>query len=86
MIGSWEGEHQLSETPTFGLLQSARTALEQNALFRGRSKLIQMAMVGNILVLQGELPSYYQKQMLQTILRDVEGIYEIDNRVEVTRS
>lgn len=34
--------------------------------------------------LEGVVTSYYQKQMAQEMLRSVEGIDAIDNRIEVT--
>jgi osmotically-inducible protein OsmY len=38
------------------------------------------------LTLHGCVPSFYMKQMLQTLLRDIEGVQQIDNRVEVVSS
>lgn len=61
----------------------ARRTLEQSNLFRGRSKLIQIDENDGRLVLQGRLPSYYLKQMLQTLLRDIDGVERIDNQVSV---
>jgi osmotically-inducible protein OsmY len=34
-------------------------------------------------VLQGVVPTWYQKQLAQEALRRVEGVYEIDNRLVV---
>jgi len=39
-----------------------------------------------ILTLEGRLPSFYLKQVLQTLLRDLDGITRIDNRVDVVSS
>ena len=39
--------------------------------------------VQGVLILQGRLPSFYLKQVLQIRLRDLEGVERIDNRVEV---
>lgn len=61
----------------------ARRVLEESPLFRGRSSLLQIAESEGALVVDGRLPSYYLKQMLQTLLRDVEGVQQIDNRVVV---
>ena len=36
-----------------------------------------------ILTLEGRLPSFYLKQMLQTLLRDLDGVTRIVNRVDV---
>ena len=65
------------------VLVAAKQRLEREPLFRGRSQLIEMAEKDGKLSLRGRLPSYYLKQMLQTILRDVRGVEEIDNQVAV---
>ena len=36
-----------------------------------------------VLTLRGRLPSFYLKQILQTILRDLSGIKRIDNQTDV---
>ena len=38
------------------------------------------------LTLTGRLPSFYLKQVLQTLLRDLDGVTRIDNRVDVVSS
>ena len=65
------------------VIQQARHKLEKSKLFRGRSELIRIDEAEGRLVLEGRLPSYYLKQMLQTVLRDVEGVEQIDNQVAV---
>jgi hypothetical protein len=61
----------------------ARSVLEESPMFRGRSQWIQIDESDGTLVLEGRLPTYYLKQMLQTVLRDVDGVDEIDNRIAV---
>ena len=39
-----------------------------------------------VLTLRGRLPSFYLKQVLQTLLLDLEGVTRIDNRVEVANA
>ena len=65
------------------VIRDARLALEQNAYFRGRGHCIQMEEAEGRLVLRGRLPTFYLKQILQTVLRDVEGVQQIENRVSV---
>ncbi len=38
------------------------------------------------LTLRGRLPSFYLEQVLQTLLRDIEGVDLIDNQVDVISS
>ncbi len=61
----------------------ARQALEASQWFRGRAKLIRIDERDGRLVLQGKLPSFYLKQMLQTLLKQVNGVKQIDNQVDV---
>jgi hypothetical protein len=37
----------------------------------------------SVLVLSGCLPSYYLKQVAQTVVAQVEGVRRIDNRIQV---
>jgi osmotically-inducible protein OsmY len=37
------------------------------------------------IILSGQLPSYYLKQMVQTIACSVDGVRRLENRVEVVR-
>jgi len=38
------------------------------------------------IVLSGKLPSFYLKQVVQTIAGAVDGVRQLDNRVEVVRA
>ena len=57
------------------------TALERNPHLMGRSLRFE-AEQGKI-TLKGTVRSYYQKQMAQEALREVDGIAEIHNELEV---
>lgn len=35
-------------------------------------------------VVRGQVETYYQKQMAQEIVRRIEGVQKVDNRLEVT--
>ena len=63
------------------IANKARRVLEESPIFRGRSNLIRIDEKQGCLVLEGRLPTYYLKQQLQTLLREVEGVDQIDNRV-----
>ena len=58
-----------------------RIALEQNPHLVGLN-LRCVAEQGRV-TLQGTVPSHYHKQMAQEALRDVDGIAEISNQLEV---
>jgi hypothetical protein len=61
----------------------AYATLEAHAHFRGRAGRFELVCLGDVLVVRGAVPSFYLKQVLQTILRDVDGIGQIDNQVAV---
>ena len=65
------------------IVARAKNRLEEHDLFRGRSGLLRFDEHDGQLVIHGHLPSYYLKQILQTTLRDIDGVKEIDNRVDV---
>lgn len=71
------------ERPASSVGLSVQRELEQSPLFRGRCQLIRVEERDGDLVLEGRLPSFYLKQMLQTILQKLDGVEHIDNRVRV---
>jgi len=71
-----------------GLLPQVAQALE--GLLR-RSPYFELRSVScecheGVLTLQGRVPSYYLKQLAQSLLSEVPGVVQIDNRVEVVAS
>lgn len=40
---------------------------------------------GRSLIVRGEVPTFYLKQLLQEALRELPGVARVDNQVEVTR-
>ena len=57
--------------------------LAQHVHFRGYLGCLEIDCREEKLIINGKLPSFYLKQVLQTILRDVPGVRQIDNRVNV---
>lgn len=60
-------------------------SLEASPTFRGRLGLagIHIESDGDTLVLNGRLPSYYLKQLLQETVRRVDGVANVENHVLV---
>lgn len=56
-------------------------AIQTNPYVNGRT--FRFETEGNRVVLQGSVKSFFQKQMAQELLRNVEGVEEIDNCLEV---
>ncbi len=61
----------------------AAEALECHPCFRGRGRWIQCRCLNRCLQLSGKLPSFYLKQLVQEVLRDLDGVDCIDNRIVV---
>ena len=64
-----------------GLSDRVRTAI-QSSPFLPRRNLRFEAEHGRV-ILRGEVASFYQKQMAQECLRDVDGVTAIENQLEV---
>jgi hypothetical protein len=80
-----EGNNRVFQGPD-GNLDVVREALERlsrYAHFCAHTNSISIDFREGTLVVTGILPSFYLKQVLQTILRDLPGVVRIDNRVEV---
>ena len=65
------------------IVSAALQRLEESNHFRHRTQLVRLRNSDGSLIIDGRLPSFYLKQILQTLLRDVDGVVRIDNRVEV---
>jgi len=71
------------ETMESQIVCQARKQLSQCDHFRCRCDSIGIEYQKGDLVLMGRLPSFYLKQVLQTVLRGLPGVERIDNRVDV---
>lgn len=67
--------------PTAPLLHRIDSAIRKNPYVLHRRVFLESAQ-GKI-VLRGRVDSYYQKQMVQEVLRGLDGIAEISNQLEV---
>jgi len=70
-----------SQRPAVELL--ARRQLAEKCAYAFCFNQVTFSYSQGILTLNGRLPSYYLKQVLQTLLRGIEGVTRIDNRVDV---
>jgi hypothetical protein len=69
-----------------GVEIAAREALAEHIHFRGRADQFELTAYEEALVVRGSVPSFYLKQMLQTVLQNVEGVRQVHNRVVVISS
>lgn len=65
------------------VVAAARDVLAHNSYFRGRADQFALTAEAGILMVDGVVPSFYLRQLLQATLRGVPGVRQVDNRVEV---
>jgi hypothetical protein len=77
-----------SETKAIGgnVEQRACELLSQHPHFRGRAGDFEYEYREDVLVVRGRVPTFYLKQVLQTVLKEVDGVRCIENRVDVVSS
>jgi hypothetical protein len=68
------------------VLQRVRGRLSQSCHFTRHWREIECDFREGILLLRGRVPTFYLKQVLQSILKDLPGVRRIDNRVDVISS
>jgi len=61
----------------------ALAQLGKHSHFRGRRFDLTFELQGDVLVIRGRLPSFYLKQLVQTVLREIACVRHIENRVTV---
>ena len=64
----------------------ARQRLAERCTYTFCFNQVTFSYAQGVLTLEGRLKSFYLKQMLQTLLRDLDGVTRIDNRVDVVSS
>jgi osmotically-inducible protein OsmY len=57
--------------------------LENHPYFKGRSQWVEMEFEEGTLRLKGRLPSFFLKQVVQEILRELPGVDRLDNEIIV---
>ncbi|TWU29745.1 hypothetical protein [Bythopirellula polymerisocia] len=65
------------------VVESASCRLKRHFMFQGHMDTLNLSYQTGTLLVTGELPSFYLKQVLQTALRDLPGVDRVDNRVAV---
>ena len=66
--------------------REARRIICSQPHLRGRAATIHVECQDGKLLLTGQLPSFYLKQVLQEALRSIEGVTEVHNGIDVTRT
>jgi len=69
--------------PTRIKIEQVRQELDRHCHFRGRVDGFQFEHQEGILTVRGRVPTFYLKQLLQTVLKRVDGVERINNQVDV---
>lgn len=65
------------------VLTRVRRALAHSCHFTRHWREIACDYEDGVLILRGSVPSFYLKQVLQSIVKEVPGVDRVDNRVDV---
>jgi hypothetical protein len=68
------------------VVRRAKILIESHPHFVGRSRLFKFEYTEETLVICGAVPTFYLKQMLQSTLKNLDGVRLLDNRVSVDTS
>ena len=82
-MGTVQRSQREAESRSNDMEQRARTMIEKHALFTGRSRLFEFQYREDVLVVRGHVPTFYLKQVLQSVLKNMDGIRRVDNQVIV---
>jgi len=79
---SSETEHDTHEWSK-SVEQVAYEIVASHCPFRGRAREFEFERNGDVLTIRGCVPSFYLKQVLQGLLKNLEGVERVDNQVDV---
>jgi osmotically-inducible protein OsmY len=82
-VPSRDGRPAAEQRAATPIERSAKRRLAESGCYARQFEQITVRWRDGVLTLQGRLPSFYLKQVLQTLLRNVEGVNRIDNQVKV---
>ena len=68
------------------LERTAHELVARHYCFRGRADNFEFTHADEVLTVRGRVPTFYLKQMLQTMLMNLRGVSRIDNQVDVVSS
>ena len=66
------------------VVQRARALIEAQHHFVGRSQWFEFSYENDVLIVRGTVPTFYLKQIVQCVLKGLDGVRLIDNQVMVT--
>jgi hypothetical protein len=76
----------LSSHAEVSITERATRELEQSCPYAWCFRDVDYELDAGVLRLEGSVSSFYLKQLLQTFLKELDGVERIDNRVDVVNS
>ena len=76
---------QCLQSEALDVVQQAQELVAHNPYFHGRSQLFKFDFVDGVLVVDGRVPTFYLKQLLQHTVQQMSGVRRVDCRVVVQR-
>ena len=73
----------MNETAEKSIEELARRRLTENRSYARCFRDITIEHDSGVLLLRGRLPTFYMKQVLKTLLRDLDGVDHIENQTDV---
>lgn len=77
------GEEQGFENRLLPTELAARELLSRSIHFQGRADRFAFKQQDDVLIVEGVVPTFYLKQVLQCLLRNLDAVRRVDNRVKV---
>jgi hypothetical protein len=81
-----EGTRVAATTTPTNIEQRARKLVAHHSHFGSRADNFRYEYFDGALMVRGAVPSFYLKQLLQTVLTELEGVALINNKVNVVSS
>jgi osmotically-inducible protein OsmY len=73
----------MSQTNCEDVAVRAQTAIANNSYFRGTSYPLHFSSYEKVVVVNGSVPSFYLKQLIQSTLGGLDGVERVVNQVTV---
>ena len=86
MRSSEQPSHSPERLRNMEIEQRAHHLVDTHAHFHRRASRFEFQCTNDVLIVRGSVPTFYLKQVLQSVLQNMDGIRVVDNRVNVIAS
>ena len=76
-----EGQHSMVLAKQDAVRKAAESRLRESSY--AALRLVKCDFHEGVLIFRGNVPTYHQKQVAQSLLQSLEGVLEVSNRLEV---